>query len=95
MGDGRIQKEIFYGEIQIGKRFWARFLYFGTEICKSRICTAQTENYQVAFKQSVIDRIAWSGKIRNGIVVKIKVIGNRSETRHLRGHIRLEGPSSA
>jgi hypothetical protein len=38
----------------------------------------------VAWEQDAIDRVAWRAKIRNGIVVKEKMIADRSETKSLK-----------
>jgi hypothetical protein len=49
----------------------------------------------VAWKEDATDCIVWTFKIKNGIAVKEKMIANRSETKHLRRHIRQEDPSTA
>jgi hypothetical protein len=35
----------------------------------------------VAWEQDANDRIAWRGKIRNGVVVKVYMLANKSETK--------------
>jgi hypothetical protein len=86
MDDGRIPKDLLYGKLQIGKRSWG-MPYFGTEMCASGIFKTQTLIW-LHGNRITIDRITWRGKIRNGLVVTEKMIANRSDTKHLRRHIR-------
>jgi hypothetical protein len=53
-------------------------LNFGTMVCAHGICRIRTIEL-VAWEQDTINRVAWRGKIRNGIGVKVTKFVNRSQ----------------
>jgi hypothetical protein len=88
MEDGRISKDLIYSELKMGKRFRGRPLLRYRDVCKRDMQDTNIE-------QEAIDRVAWRGKIRNGIVVKVKMIADRSETKRFKRHTMQEDPSTA
>jgi hypothetical protein len=93
MEDGRIPKDLIYGELQLGKRSRGKPLLRYRDVCNRDM--QDTNIDLVAWEQDSIDRVAWRGKIRNGIVIKKKMIANRSETKRLKRHTIQEDPSTA
>jgi hypothetical protein len=93
MENGRIPKDLSLWELQMGKRSrgWPVFQY--RDVCKWDM--QNTNMDLVPWEQDAIDRIAWRGMIRNGIVVNKKMLANRFEAKRQRRHIRLEDPTAA
>jgi hypothetical protein len=93
MKNGRIPKNLIYGEFKMGKRSRGRLLLRYTDVCK--LDMQDTNIDLVAWEQEAIDRVAWRGKIRNEIVVKYKMIADRSETKCVKRHTMQEDPGTA
>jgi hypothetical protein len=86
-----IPKDLINGEL-MGKRSRSRPLLRYRDVCKRDMCETNTD--LIVWKQDTIDRVAWRGKIRNGIVVKEKMIADRSETKRLKRHTMQKDPNT-
>jgi hypothetical protein len=84
MKDGRIPKDILYGELQMGKRSRGRPLLRYKDVCKRDM--KDTEIEIESWEQDATNRVAWREKIRKGIETKEKMISDRMRTQRLRRH---------
>ena len=89
MDDGRIPKDIVFGELQIGKRSRGRPLLRYKDVCKRDM--TDTDINIATWEEVAADRGVWRAKIRNGIGVKEKMIADRSHTKRVRSHLVHDG----
>ena len=76
MDDGRIPKDIFFGELQLRKRSQGRPLLRYKDVCKRDMIDTGIDNAH--WEQAAAERVAWRAYIRNGIKTKEKMIADKS-----------------
>ena len=78
MDDGRIPKDIFFGELQTGRRSQGRPLLRYKDVCKRDMIDTGIDNAH--WEHVAAERVAWRATIRSGIKTTEKMIAKKAHT---------------